>query len=184
MKITILELDKSDSLKEIVGTEEKVDVKTYSTGGRGKKQCRNAECGVYVGVRNRVCPLCNTEFTKDKAPIPIAPIGLNPPSAEIASVSFEDTPQITEPKLVIKTNKPYGLIIHTPSGKCPIVPTLQDLESAEGIIKWAEEVRAWGLDVKKEYYTVSAIIYFARYTYESLSKELNLITSTLNSWES
>ena len=114
-------------LGEDKAVKPKIKPKIYTSGGKGKKQCQNTDCGVFVGVRTKLCPICGTEFVK-KAPQKAA---LNP-----AKDAESETDSHYCPRTIVKTSRPYDAIVLIPSGLCPIVPTKDDL-TEEGIILWA-----------------------------------------------
>lgn len=39
-----------------------MSAKTWTEPGRGRKQCMNPKCGVYIGVRSKSCPVCSFAF--------------------------------------------------------------------------------------------------------------------------
>lgn len=149
----------------------KPEPKIYTSGGKGKKQCQNTACGVFVGVRTKNCPVCDTEFVK-KLP---QKASLNPDKDAKSENSYG-------PTVVIKTSRPYDSVILIPAGLCPIVPTVDDL-TAEGIVLWAEAVRDWGLTDRKHYLTGEAITFYARYTFGIFTDEYKMIRDVLKTWE-
>ena len=145
--------------------------KSYEFGGKGKKQCQNSECAVFVGVRTKNCPKCNSEFKK------------NVEQKIIPSATAESEPEkFPGERVVVRTTKDYDRIVHTPSGVCPIRFEPTTLTS-ESIIKWAQTVRDWALDSKRNYLTSEAIIYYSRYTVGMNTDEYNMISDTINEWD-
>lgn len=144
--------------------------KFYTTGGRGKKQCQNSDCGVYVGVRNKVCPVCETPFVKK------SPLKANAePTVELVETQ-------AKPEIVVRTTREFNSIVIAPAGKCPIKFDPENL-TTELIIEWAEAVREWGLESKK-YLTGQAIAYYARYSVDTLSDDYTFIRNTIREWDS
>ena len=97
--------------------------------GRGKKQCK---CGAYIGVRNHICPSCNSKF------------------------------EPKEKKLIQEDVKPAvyvgGRIIYTPAGEC--VVKLNSCNK-EDVYDWCEELIDIGRITGITYHQ-DAMIYWLR----------------------
>jgi hypothetical protein len=145
--------------------------KTYEFGGKGKKQCQNPECAVFVGVRTKNCPICGSEFKKKTAP-----------KAKLTPNSETGETGRSVERVIVRTSKPYNHIVHTPAGTCPIGFDSESL-TPEIIIEWAEAVREWALDSRRDYLTGEAIIYYSRYTVSVFSDEYKMISDTINEWD-
>lgn len=107
-----------------------VEEKTISQeAGRGKKQCK---CGAFIGVRNHICPACNSKFEpKEKKSIQ------------------------TDVKPAVYVG---GRIIYTPSGECPMK---LNSSNQEDVYDWCEELIDIGRIMKVTYHQ-DALIYWLR----------------------
>lgn len=168
MKFTAL-LDKDNPIK--LG-KRKTPLKVYKKGGRGRKQCKNLECLVYVGAKTKVCPNCNYSFFQDKSP---------KKEPEKKKVSLPPKVEYAEKKITVKTAKDFAHIVITPAGKCPV--PLKDVPlDKENICKWALALREWGLK-QGDYLTDEAIVYYSRQTYGIFSPEFEIVRKIVEEWE-
>jgi hypothetical protein len=170
----IFDFNKSFSTEATTKSESMV--KVFNSGGKGKKQCQNESCAVYVGVRNRICPVCNTEFIKKEYSIKEAS------EAPRSAKDLEDSTSLIIKKTNIKTDKDYDSVILIPRGVCPVNLNRKEL-TRDNIISWAIDVRRWFLDNEKQYLALSAIVYYARTFYNIFSKEYTMIRAILEEWD-
>lgn len=138
--------------------------KVYDEGGKGRKQCPS--CKKYVpGVRKQ-CVCGHTFVPKTKGPeVPPEPKEPREPRATEPRGEPRE-PSYSDPRL---------LRVSTPAGACP-----HKLKSMEwdDVQEWAELVRAAGRETGR-FYTVSALIYFVRHTYDINSPEYQTVKGVL-----
>lgn len=139
---------------------EEKPVKTFDGPGRGRKQCSG--CESYVGVRNKLCLVCGTEFIKRKK------VSVAKPKKEL----------VERPKPRVGAYPPgeYNQVITIPSGKSPYKLVGHDEET---VIAWAKKIRGHYLD-KNEMITNEGIRYYSRQFYDVFSDEYKIICSILS----
>lgn len=135
--------------------------KNFSGSGRGRKQCPS--CKQYVGVRTKQCA-CKHSFERKKG----------------RRVEVEGKPanKKSKTKDALSTSLPSRERLATviaPAGKCPFVLAGTSYEEVMG---WAQAVRGRGFD-KSEYYTVSALKYYARYFFDIFSDDYLIVEGHL-----
>lgn len=132
--------------------KETPSVKFFDGPGRGRKQCPS--CEKYVGVRTKNCSCGHSFLRKKTAPV----------KAPVTNKTVSKGPYSDRISLV-----------YAPAGKCPVKLTGT---SQEQVLGWANAVKEVGFD-KKEYYTVTALKYYARYFFDVFSDDYLIVEGHL-----
>lgn len=136
--------------------------KTFTEGGRGKKQCQN--CKVFVGVRTSNCPDCGTEFVagansaKANKTSKVKPPSKNDEYEQDIDLSFCA-------KLGITKGRP----VFAPTGACPVKLTGTDELT---VMDWVEETLYAG---GKKVFMPEAMKSFAREFYGVMTDEYSQV---------
>lgn len=163
---------------------------TYEEGGRGRKKCN---CGKFVGVRVKECPLCNFKFpTKIEKSSPIVEkeektagrgqkqcpkclnfIGSRCHACTSCNYIFSAKEEKEETRVVI-SGKGFRSV-YTPSqyqlgGEASFCPVKLHGTTFEQVSEWAEKVLISG-EKEQLLYTPPALKYFLRHSFEMYSKE-------------
>lgn len=133
-------------------------VKTFNEKGRGRKQCDS--CKVFIGVRTKVC-ICGKSFVRKVS----RKVGANP---------VKKSPVINTK--APKESSEYRFRVQAPAGKCPF--PLKDTEY-DTVKAWADKIRKWG-EKQRDFYTLNAIKYYARYFYGVFTEEYKIVESHLD----
>ena len=142
---------------------------TFDGPGKGRKQC---SCGKYSGLRSKICPACNREFKFKEQMLQAT----REPTAEPVPVG-----ELPKPIEIKPSERPLGgggrRCVSTPSGKCPVKLNSNTREDVE---LWAHSLMDYAQkqDVS---YTVSALKYWVRDTYEVSTDDHKLCCEHLES---
>jgi hypothetical protein len=157
-----------EPVKEVVAEK---TIRTFDGPGRGRKQCDS--CGIYIGVRTKVCS-CGHNFLRKKPKVVevrkkrVARKGASPePETEVES---DD---------VVVIPRGFTTNVIAPAGKCPVQLKGMDKETVE---EWATKVRSYG-EKSGDYYSTEALKYFVRYVHNIASEEYKKIGEILDSME-
>ncbi len=146
---------------------EKSEVRVFDGPGRGRKQCDS--CGIYIGVRTKKCA-CGHVFTrKKKLRVEV--------KKKVTRTGVAPEEEVTEVETVADTKvrmpSGYKNNVIAPAGKCPYPLKSTDKEA---VIAWTNKLREFGAE-RGDYFSTSAIQYYARYFYDIFSDEYKQVAA-------
>jgi len=146
----------------IIGEGENQVTRTVFDGpGRGRKQCSN--CENYIGVRNKVCPICNDTLQRRVKTVTGA---ILPPKKGA----------VAKPIAVKDPVSPWRIIIRIPAGTCPVRLVGTDRESVKA---WGDKVLEY-YHARKEHLMPEGLRYYARYSHDLRTDEYKTIAAHIN----
>jgi hypothetical protein len=135
-------------------------------GAPGKKVCH--KCEKLCGVRCKVCPHCENNFTpKDKD---IVGVGGQPAKQSRKSGTLRFPDEYQSYRILTTT--------YVPAGEAPI--KLPDKATEEDVIQWAYEMRCRFLQTHYTFLLNHALAYYVRYTHDMFSEEYKRICEIID----
>lgn len=140
-------------------------MKTYSKGGRGRKQC--PECNEFVGVRTSECE-CGYEF-KSKGKTTFSKSSDSETDSSSSSSSSSSGPVCKYSLRAKQDAAAYGwsgMVITTPNKECPVKLKQYDEESVH---RWCEAVIATKIQTDRAFMCSHALKYYLNEFFDLIS---------------